>query len=99
MTDIEKHVRHLHDATNALAEERRVVAGEIMVLTSAVLALVDTHPEPERFAEALRRAWFRFGQPHVGDDADPAVLRGIDQMLKMFEEMSRVPLHLRPPRA
>lgn len=98
MTDIEKHVRHLHGATNALAEARSVFAGELMVLAAAVLALVDTHPEPAHYAEALRRAWFQFGQPHVGDETDPALLRGIERMLAMLEEVSRAPLNLRPPR-
>lgn len=95
--DTKKHLRQLHATTDELAEQRLHVAGELMVLTSAVAALVQTHPDPHRFAQALRRVWLKLGQPHVGDDADPAVLHGIDAVLAILEDHAQEPLNVRPP--
>lgn len=97
-SDIKEHLRVLHAAREALIEDQLRLRGEVMVLASAVVAMVDTHPEPANFAEALRRAWFRLGQPHAGGETYPALLAGIDQMLTVLEEASQVPLNLRPPR-
>ena len=71
-----------------------------MALSAAVEALVATHPEPERFAEAFHRS-VRLS----ADFADPAnayhqrILDGRNEVIRSVELASSVPLQTLPASA
>lgn len=80
-------------------ENAQEVAGQLIVLTSAIYALVRTHPDPEAYAKAFRSAWTQLGQQHAASESGPRILSGIDEALASLEGASRVPLHVRAPSA
>ncbi|MGP1666888.1 MAG: hypothetical protein ACTS5I_13440 [Rhodanobacter sp.] len=69
---------------------------ELTVLWAAVCALVQTHPEPQIFAQAFRATWLRLGGHHSNAELGPEMLAHIDEALSMLEEACAVPLKVRP---
>lgn len=81
-------------SSNKVAEHAQ---GELIVLSSAIYALVRTHPDPEAFAAAFRSAWTTLGSRHSDEALGEEPLAGIDAVLSLLEGASRVPLQVRPP--
>ncbi|HRO88345.1 hypothetical protein [Thermomonas sp.] len=74
-------------------------AGQLMVLTAAVYALIRGQPDPEAFPRAFRSAWTELGQWHASSEESEELLAGISAALAMVEGACRVPLHVRAPSA
>ena len=72
-------------------------AAQTSVLVCAVAALVRTHPDPDAFANAFRRAWTQLGQPNATEPDDSPASDGIDEVLSVLEGNCSVALNIRPP--
>ena len=83
----------------ALGGEAELSAAQASVILCAVLALVQTHPEPAVFAAAFRKAWMLLGSPNESQPGGSQASDGIAQMLELLEEACPVPLNVRPPDA
>ena len=81
----------------ALGEAVEEVGGELPVLVCAVAALVRTHPEPQAFAAAFRRAWLQLGAPNQVLAADDPTGRHMRSVLEVLEASCQAPLNIRPP--
>ncbi|MHB9021315.1 MAG: hypothetical protein ACYC3A_05770 [Halothiobacillus sp.] len=81
-----------------LGEESQETTGRLLVLESAVLALVRSHPDHERFAEEFRRCWQLFGSQHSNPDNGELTLMSISEALDRLEASCPVPLGVRPDR-
>lgn len=79
-----------------LGEHAQQVEGQLAVLTCAVAAMLQTHPDHAAFAAAFRRAWLLAGSQHSNSEAGPQALAGIDSVLYALEEACLVPLNIRP---
>lgn len=80
-------------------ESAQQVAGELIVLASAIYALVRTHPDSAGFAQAFRSAWTELGERHAGSESGDRLLAGISGVLALIEGACRVPLNVRAPSA
>ena len=87
----------LAKAVATLGDSLGEIAGEHSVLQALVLAMVRTHPEPQRLAEEFRRVWMRHGSLHQSAEAGDSCAAGIAEMLGLLEENLPVPLQVRPP--
>ena len=81
----------------ALGEAVEEVGGELPVLVCAVAALVRTHPEPQAFAAAFRRAWLQLGAPNQVLAADDPTGRRMRSALDVLAASCQAPLNIRPP--
>lgn len=95
----ERDIKALAKSVATLGESAQEVAGELPVLVCAVAALVSTHPDPQAFAAALRRAWLQLGSPNQALAADDATGRRMRDVLAVLEECCPEPLNIRPPGA
>ena len=96
--EINENLKTLAAAVAAHGNNLGEIAGEHVVLQALTLAMVRTHPEPQRLAEEFRRVWMRFGSPHQSGEADDSCSAGIAEMLGLLEEDLAVPLGVLPPR-
>lgn len=92
-------IKTLGVAVANLGDHALCTAGQLMVLTCAVEAIVRTHPDPSAFAAAFRRSWQLAGSIHSDEQAAPQLQEGIDDMLSMLEQACAVDLAVRPPGA
>jgi hypothetical protein len=88
-----KSLEEVRDVAGANAQ----LAGHVAVLTCAVGALVQTHPDPAAFAQTMRQAWQQFGMPNQDEQTSPKTQAGIDQALSVLEDLCVAPLNIRPP--
>lgn len=93
----EEPIKRLAALVSELAGANAQLAGNVAVLTCAVGALVQTHPDPAAFAAAMRQAWQHFGMPNQDEQTSPKTQAGIDQALGVLEDLCKVPLNIRPP--
>lgn len=80
LTRVLKSFEDVRDVAAANAQ----LAGHVAVLTCAVGALVQTHPSPTAFAQAMRQAWQQFGMPNQDEHLDPKTQAGIRTTLGAF---------------
>jgi len=90
-------VRTLAGAVVAQGEQLQQITGELSGLAVALMALVRTHPDPERFAAEFRRLWLQHGSQHSNAELGGPALESISAVLEMLEEACPVPLGVRPP--
>lgn len=95
--DSKKHISQLAAMLLNQGETTANEMGQMKVVACALAALVRSHPDPEAFALAFRRAWMQGESPHEDGDIDQAVLAGTLQMLDVLEGNCAVPLNVRPP--
>lgn len=97
MNDWKPAMRDLMQIAATLSEEGQRTQGQLLALTTAVAALVRSHPDPQAFAQALRRAWLQAGGPAQAFADSPAAQAGIAATLATLEASAPVPLNVRPP--
>lgn len=90
-------IKALAASVATLGEAVQEVKGELPVLVCAVAALVQTHPEPQAFAAAFRRAWLQLGAPNQVLAADDPSGRRMRDLLAVLEQWCPAPLNIRPP--
>lgn len=78
-------------------ETNAQLLGQMKAVTAALAALVRTHPAPEEFAQALRRAWMQGDVSLEDDSTSQHAAAGIEQVLEVLEGNCSVPLNIRPP--
>jgi len=71
--------------------------GYLEVMMCALAALVRSHPDPDAFAVAFRRAWQQHDVKLADDAPDPDMQDGIASMLAVLEGNCSVRLGVRPP--
>lgn len=96
--EINEKLKKLAGSVATLGEHAEESEASYLVLLTAVLALVRTHPDPKRFAEEFRRVWMRLGSPNESAESGSLSAARIDESLDMLEEDLPVPLAVRPPR-
>lgn len=77
----------LGEAVATLGDNAQFVAGKLLVLETALLALVQTHPDPAAFSAQFRRTWQLAGSQHSNSEHGPQNLAGIEQMMELLEEV------------
>lgn len=95
--DLNAAVRTLAGSVADLGDAAQSTQGQLLVLVTALGALVQTHPQPEVFAAEFRRLWLQAGQQHANESIGPEGQDGIDQALSVLEECCAVPLNVRAP--
>lgn len=97
MDDWKPPVRDLMKMSATHSEGAQHIRGQLLALTTAVAALVRSHPDPQSFAQALRRAWMQADGPaQAFPDSRPGQA-GIAAVLSVLEASCSVPLNVRPP--
>lgn len=90
-------IEALAGSVATLGEAVGEVKGELPVLVCAVAALVRTHPEPQAFAAAFRRAWLQLGSPNQALASDDPTGDRMRSVLEVLEASCQAPLGVRPP--
>jgi|GEM_PF-6005033 len=91
-------IKTLSASVATLGEAVQGMEGELPVLVCALAALVQTHPEPQAFAAAFRRAWLQLGAPNQALAADDAAGHRMRAVLDIVQECCPAPLNVLPPR-
>ena len=97
----EREVRAFNVMRDALIHtQRHLIRMEAMAAAqmAIIAALVRSHPDPTKFAEARHSTWRRAGEPNADVDKIEAYQRAASAVLDIVEEESRVPLNMRPPK-
>lgn len=89
-------VKLLAASVAELGDHAQHVEGQLALLTCAVAAMLQTHPDHAAFAAAFRRSWQLAGSQHSNAEAGPQALAGIDSALSALEDVCSVPLNIRP---
>ena len=79
-----------------LCAEAEESAVQLLAHEAAVLSLIATHPDPERFAAEFRRRWQLFGSQHSVSERGAETLDRIGACLSQIEQACPVPLGVRP---
>lgn len=92
--------QQLSNLASLVVEQNAIAAnvlGQLRVMGCTLAALVRTHPDPEAFAQAFRRAWMQSGVSLEESDTDQEMHGGIEALLEILESNCSVPLNVRPP--
>lgn len=95
--DFKEAIRTLAGSVADLGAVGQTTEGRLLVLATALGALVRTHPQPEVFAAEFRRLWLQAGQQHANESVGEDGQAGIDQALAILEESCSAPLNVRSP--
>lgn len=90
-------LRRVRDALSETMDSRASDQGEFRVLLTAVLALVESHPDPARFAERFRALWLTAFEEHEGGEYDGHFLGSMRTVVALLEKSCPVPLNVRAP--
>lgn len=91
----EELVKRIRDTLSEVMDTHSSDQGEFRVVLTAVLALVESHPDPQRFADRFRSVWLGFGAPHPDEPGGQRYCAGIDLGLSLLEDRCPVPLGVR----
>lgn len=92
-------IKTLSASVATLGEAVQGMEGELPVLVCALAALVQSHPDPQAFAAAFRRAWLEIGAPNQALAADDASGQRMRAVLEILQDCCPAPLNVLPPGA
>jgi len=95
--DIAQLARSMLEMTQTLSQTDDYQWGYLKVMMCALAALVRSHPDPDAFATAFRRAWQQHDTTLDSDAPNPVEQEGIESMLAVLEGNCSVRLGVRPP--
>ena len=90
-------IKTLSASVATLGQAVQEIEGELAVLVCALAALVQTHPEPQAFAAAFRRAWLEIGAPNQALGADDASGQRMRAVLEILQDRCPAQLNVVPP--
>jgi len=97
MSENKREIVQLARMVDELSQLASQDSGAMAAVVCALAALVRTHPDPEAFSAAFRRAWLQFGGSAENESANEHATAGIASVLEVLEVNCPVRLEVRPP--